>query len=153
MSKQASKIPYTAIAAILLAGCGAKNISTSAPDTKTAVAAQKNGQSAAADQLLGRYYLRGVMETASGLELTKDGKFRWYLIVGGLDVIGSGSWELTGDRVRLTYEDVKTNGEIPELTETILAISGKNLKPVDGSSGVYVPAKPAPTSGPDGQTQ
>ncbi|MEL6875880.1 MAG: hypothetical protein AAGM33_10425 [Pseudomonadota bacterium] len=106
----------------------------------------------AASTLPGRYYLRGVMETAAGLELSEDGSFRWYLIVGALDVIASGRWELTGEKVRLTYEDVKTNGDISELTETILIRSGDNLKPDDGSRGIYVRAKsPVPEADPPDQ--
>lgn len=92
------------------------------------------------------------METAAGLELSEDGSFRWYLIVGALDVIASGRWELTGEKVRLTYEDVKTNGDISELTETILIRSGDNLKPDDGSRGIYVRAKsPVPEADPPDQ--
>ncbi|SIN61539.1 hypothetical protein SAMN02745824_0905 [Parasphingorhabdus marina DSM 22363] len=108
--------------------------------------------SPAASTLPGRYFLRGVMETAAGLELFPDGTFRWYLIVGALDVVGNGSWNLEGDRVRLMYEDVQTNGKIPELTETVLIRTGDNLKPADGSRGIYVRAKPPiPKSGPPDQ--
>ena len=89
-------------------------------------------------------------ETAAGLELSADGSFRWYLIVGALDVLGNGSWKLEGERVHLTYENVETSGEIPELTETILIRSGSNLKPVDGSRGIYVRAIP-PSPEPPGQ--
>lgn len=92
------------------------------------------------------------METAAGLELSGDGSFRWYLIVGALDVIASGRWELSGERVRLTFEDVKANGDIPELTETVLIRSGDDLKPDDGSRGLYVRAKPpVPAADPPSQ--
>lgn len=147
MFEQLSKFFYAAGLALLLSGCGAKNLETPAPDAKATASERENDQSATMDQLSGRYYLSGVMETASGLELSKDGNFRWYLIVGALDVIGSGKWVLTGDKVRLTYEEVKTNAEIPELTETILLIDGENLKPADGSSGIYIPARPTPPGG------
>lgn len=144
MFEQLSKYLTITVIAMLISGCGAKSVEIAASGAKTAHPEQENRHSAAMEQLSGRYYLRGVMETASGLELSKDGKFRWYLIVGALDVIGNGTWEMMDDKVRLTYEDVKTNAEIPELTETILEISGENLKPVDGSSGVYVRTRPAP---------
>lgn len=131
---------FTASAlALILSACATAPAVSPVPATAGTETAEATS---AASTLPGRYYLRGVMETASGLELFEDGTFRWYLIVGALDVLGSGSWALKEDRVHLIYKDVKTNAEFPELSETFLIRSGNNLKPDDGSSGIYVRAKP-----------
>lgn len=45
------------------------------------------------------------METAAGLELGKDGRFRWGLSVGSLDMFAQGEWKRTGDFVILKADD------------------------------------------------
>ena len=56
----------------------------------------------AAEGEAGRYRLTGVQDAASGLELTADGKFRYYLIYGALDEMAEGIWRRDGERLLLT---------------------------------------------------
>ena len=41
----------------------------------------------------GEYYLRGVMETASGFKLNADSTFEFFFSYGALDRYGSGTWK------------------------------------------------------------
>lgn len=41
---------------------------------------------------VGHYYLKNVMETGSELLLEKNGKFKWYLTIGGLEQYAEGTW-------------------------------------------------------------
>lgn len=52
-------------------------------------------------EIAGVYYLRGVMETASGVKLDTDGRYEWFLSVGSLDLISKGLWHRQGDHVQL----------------------------------------------------
>lgn len=45
-----------------------------------------------AQQFAEYYYLRDVMEVGSELLLEANGKFKWYLAVGGLDQYAEGKW-------------------------------------------------------------
>ncbi|MEO8764991.1 MAG: hypothetical protein ABI416_11915 [Ginsengibacter sp.] len=49
----------------------------------------------------GQYSLRGVMETASGLQLNKDSSFEFYFSYGALDRSGSGNWAVNKDNIIL----------------------------------------------------
>lgn len=51
--------------------------------------------------LAGEYYLRGIMETASGFLLEPDGHFRFFLSYGALDRHGTGTWVTNGNQVVL----------------------------------------------------
>jgi hypothetical protein len=50
---------------------------------------------------VGEYYLRGVMETASGFRLNSDSTFQFFFSYGALDREGQGTWKLDGDHVVL----------------------------------------------------
>jgi len=52
----------------------------------------------------GEYYLQGVMETASGFKLDKNGTFQFFYSYGALDRFGSGKWTSKGDHVILNSE-------------------------------------------------
>jgi len=47
----------------------------------------------------GEYYLRGVMETASGFKLNPDASFEFFFSYGALDRSGTGTWEKKDNRV------------------------------------------------------
>jgi hypothetical protein len=47
----------------------------------------------------GEYYLRGIMETASGFKLNADSTFEFFFSYGALDRNGSGTWQQKGDQV------------------------------------------------------
>lgn len=49
-------------------------------------------------------YVTDTMETASALELAPDGRFRWMLTVGALDMTAEGRWRRDGNDVLLDTE-------------------------------------------------
>jgi hypothetical protein len=49
----------------------------------------------------GEYYLRGVMETASGFKLNADSTFEFFFSYGALDRFGSGTWKQVDDSIIL----------------------------------------------------
>lgn len=53
------------------------------------------------DGIAGDYHLRGVMETASGFRLSKDGTYRFFLIYGSVDEADTGTWQLSDNGVIL----------------------------------------------------
>ncbi|MCW3116973.1 MAG: hypothetical protein JWM28_1055 [Chitinophagaceae bacterium] len=53
----------------------------------------------------GEYYLRGVMETASGFKLDNDGSFQFFFSYGALDRFGSGQWTSKGNQVILNSQE------------------------------------------------
>ena len=57
--------------------------------------------------MAGDYYLRGQMETGSGLRLKEDGTFTWFLVVGSLDVFAQGKWSANEGAVLLVNDPVK----------------------------------------------
>lgn len=54
-------------------------------------------------------YDGGQMEIAAGLELTKDGKFRYVLSYGALDEAAAGTWSAAGNSVALTVQQYESN--------------------------------------------
>ena len=50
----------------------------------------------------GEYYLRGVMETASGFKLNPDKSFEFFFSYGALDRMGKGNWSVEGDSLVLS---------------------------------------------------
>lgn len=48
---------------------------------------------------IGEYYLRGVMETASGFKLNEDSTFEFFFSYGALDRSGSGVWKQEGNNI------------------------------------------------------
>lgn len=88
--------------------------------------------------VVGHYYLQGVMETGSELELTPDGKFQWYLVYGALDLFAQGDWRKEGDAVILVSRPSKDAPE-PGFDELRLVVRDGYLVPPDGK-GAYVRA-------------
>lgn len=54
-------------------------------------------------------YDGGQIEIASGLELTKDGRFRYGLSYGALDEVAAGTWLAAGETVTLTVQQYESN--------------------------------------------
>ncbi|GAA0483320.1 hypothetical protein GCM10009096_27150 [Parasphingorhabdus litoris] len=101
----------------------------------------------ASQKLLGRYYLRGVMETASGLQLSEDGSFQWYLSVGALDILTGGRWSLQDGKVTLVYDPPAEGARYDPLGTVVMKIDGDNLvPPANMGRGIYVKAQPRPES-------
>jgi len=70
----------------------------------------------------GEYYLRGVMEVASGFLLKPDSTFQFFFSYGALDREGSGQWELKNKEV------IFNRGKRPDLDFTLI-----NSKKVDNN--------------------
>jgi hypothetical protein len=70
------------------------------------------------DSPVGEYYLRGVMETASGFRLNSDSTFQFFFSYGALDREGQGTWKQEGSSI--VFNSTKTNGQ-----DYALAKSGK----------------------------
>jgi hypothetical protein len=51
------------------------------------------------NNIIGEYYLSGVMETASGFQLNADSSFQFFFSYGALDRYGSGKWHLKDNKV------------------------------------------------------
>ncbi len=58
--------------------------------------------------IAGEYYLRGVMETASGFKLNEDSTFDFFFSYGALDRSGKGTWKQKGDKIILTSPKPET---------------------------------------------
>ena len=67
-------------------------------------------------KIAGIYYLRGVMETASGLKLDENGRYEWYLAVGSLDLVSKGVWHRQGDHIQLISDQENKDPEIVTAT-------------------------------------
>lgn len=99
------------------------------------------------EDLLGRYNLRGVMETASGLELSQDGSFRWYLMVGSLDAFSGGRWDYSNGQVTLVFDPPAEGARYDPIGTVVMQIDGDNLLPPEKmGGGAYVKLKPRPDS-------
>lgn len=59
-------------------------------------------------KLAGRYD-GGQIEIAAGLELTKDGHFRYALSYGALDEAAAGTWSASQDAVTLVVQQYESN--------------------------------------------
>ncbi len=53
---------------------------------------------------VGEYYLKGVMEVASGFKLNADSTFEFFFSYGALDRSGSGKWTLKGHEVEFSSD-------------------------------------------------
>lgn len=70
-----------------------------------------------ADQLPGRYYLSGVMETGSELLLRRDGSFEWAATYGAVDAAATGRWSFDGRTIRLKAQRPHSAGTAYRLAE------------------------------------
>ncbi|MBB3983385.1 hypothetical protein GGR44_003073 [Sphingobium fontiphilum] len=101
----------------------------------------------AEENLIGHYYLQGVMETGSELLLRPDGRFQWYLSYGALDLFAEGTWRVAGDAVELVAAP-SVDVPKPGFERLSLAIAGAGLIPPDGR-GAYVRAREDGETAPD----
>ncbi len=132
--------------ASILAFSGPQSAEISEESGSDVVQASPNAQDHdASKKILGRYFLRGVMETASGLQLSEDGSFQWYLSVGSLDIISGGSWRSEDGLVTLIYDPPKDGARYDPIGTVVMKIDGDNLVPPEKMGrGVYVKAKARP---------
>jgi hypothetical protein len=91
--------------------------------------------------LAGHYYLHGVMEVGSELELRRDGRFAYMLAYGALDELASGCWSRKGGVVTLKAAKFETSMDDPmkfEPLELTVAPGGKLRRRFDPEyAGAY----------------
>ena len=63
--------------------------------------------------LVGHYYMRGVMEVGSELQLQANGEFKYMLAYGALDEYATGCWSREGPTVTLVVSKFEANAEDP----------------------------------------
>ena len=80
----------------------------------------------------GEYYLKGVMETASGFKLNEDSTFDFFFSYGALDRTGSGKWQQQGNKVIFNSINNKTkefsllNSKIEQSDKVVIKIMDAN---------------------------
>lgn len=91
--------------------------------------------------LAGHYYMRGVMEVGSELQLKANGEFEYMLAYGALDEYATGCWSREGQTVTLVVSKFEANAEDPMKFERLdleITSGGKLVRRFDGShSGTY----------------
>jgi hypothetical protein len=99
------------------------------------------GELPADASLAGHYYLHGVMEVGSELELKADGRFAYTLAYGALDELASGCWSRTGGVVTLNAAKFEISMEDPmkfERLELTVAPGGRLKRRFDREhAGAY----------------
>ncbi|QNP41370.1 hypothetical protein [Lysobacter solisilvae (ex Woo and Kim 2020)] len=82
-------------------------------------------------KLAGHYYLEGVMETGSELQLDANGRFQWYFSYGALDLAAEGQWQHEGGKVVLLPEHFQFPPQYPqtEFKRMQLRVDGADLVP------------------------
>ena len=84
------------------------------------------------DSIAGEYYLEGVMETASVIQLNPDFTFKFFYSYGALDRYGSGKWAIEDNIIELNSRprpalDFKLTGsKLIKDSFTIIKIDNKN---------------------------
>jgi hypothetical protein len=88
----------------------------------------------------GHYYLRGVMEVGSELQLNSDGTFEYMLAYGAADYFAKGTWKQDKDSVVLTtagkeeppFRVVKTSSEkVPGVRVWVQAPNGHPVEHIE----------------------
>ncbi|RNJ51366.1 hypothetical protein D1O30_18975 [Methylocystis hirsuta] len=91
--------------------------------------------------LAGHYYMRGVMEVGSELQLQANGEFEYMLGYGALDEYATGCWSREGQTVTLVVSKFEANAEDPmkfERLELEAKPGGKLVRRFDdGRTGTY----------------
>lgn len=79
------------------------------------------------ERLVGDYRLEGVSEMGSGVRLNADGTYNFFLLVGSVDEVDSGKWEVD-DAIAVLHSTVKgTNPEIKLLRSSKEEISSVRI--------------------------
>lgn len=103
-----------------------------------------NTEAQSAVTVAGEYYLRGVMETASGFKLNEDGTFDFFFSYGALDRSGSGNWKVKDSTVILTSPKPTTQS-FALVTNKAISSDLVTIKVIEENpffkSNVYVLAK------------
>lgn len=84
--------------------------------------------------IVGEYYLKGVMETASGFQLNEDSSFQFFFSYGALDRYGKGKWTVKDNTV-VFESDAKPTQDFKLTHKTVVegaktTIQMKNMHPL-----------------------
>ncbi|GHD58303.1 hypothetical protein [Jeongeupia chitinilytica] len=67
-------------------------------------------------QLTGHWYLQGVREVGSELQLAPDQRFDWFLSYGAMDVFAQGKWQLEGTSLVLSTQQPRKKADFRPFT-------------------------------------
>jgi outer membrane biogenesis lipoprotein LolB len=89
--------------------------------------------------LVGRYYLQGIMEMGSQLALQNDGKFEAVIEYGSADGYAKGFWTLEGRQLRLHRQSpaVSVESDISQFFDGMTLTVSDNCLAIEGSTGCY----------------
>lgn len=82
----------------------AAGLPTDGPPCQPALAKPTPSDIKRARTLVGTYYLSGVREVGSGLQLAADGRFQYFLSYGAHDEAAQGQWQLRGQNVEFSTD-------------------------------------------------
>jgi len=92
------------------------------------------------NELVGNYYLQGVMEMGSQLSLKKDNTFEAVVEYGSADGYAKGLWAQDGTRVTLhrKSDEPVVAQDISQFFDEMVLIVGNDCLTIEGSRGCYV---------------
>lgn len=83
---------------------------------------------------VGEYYLKGVMEVASGFKLNGDSTFEFFFSYGALDRSGSGKWSMKGNEIEFSSDKKPAADFSLVRSENIQDLPGTAVKIITGQS-------------------
>lgn len=88
------------------------------------------------DPITGEYYLRGVMETASGFKLNPDSNFEFFFSYGALDRSGSGIWRREGHSV--IFNSAPAPGQNFALTKSVATAEESTVIRIKDPNSIFL---------------
>lgn len=95
------------------------------------------GQSPSAQAIPGEYMLQGVMETAAGFLIKKDGTFEYGFTYGAADKSGKGNWKLTGNTLILNSNKPQPPADFILKSSAATGKKDITIRITDASGGAY----------------
>lgn len=97
--------------------------------------------------MTGEYYLRGVMEVASGFKLNADSSFQFFFSYGALDRYGSGKWQVKDGKLLLNSRPQPAK-DFALVTSKAEPVNHTTIRIIDNNTFLlpYVHAKLSPGS-------
>ncbi|MEA9979685.1 hypothetical protein QN382_13710 [Pseudomonas sp. 10B1] len=104
------------------------------------LASCSHADNAPSNDLIGNYYLQGVMEMASQLSLQEGDNFEAVVEYGSADGYAKGKWSQDGQRLTLRRNNEGLNGEndISQFFDEMVLVVGDDCLTIEESRGCYV---------------
>lgn len=89
--------------------------------------------------LVGRYYLQGIMEMGSQLSLQNGGRFEAVIEYGSADGYAKGQWTLQGQQLTLHRQNVAMNStsDISQFFDRMILTVRNTCLAIEGTTGCY----------------